>query len=52
MKTKITFNTATRKISALRFHRGFTKLGPSYQEKADKESWAAMKKFFGAVLGR
>jgi dienelactone hydrolase len=31
---------------------GFTKPGPAYQEKADKESWAAMKKFFGEVLGR
>ena len=31
---------------------GFTKPGPAYQEKADKESWAAMKKFFIAVLGR
>jgi dienelactone hydrolase len=29
---------------------GFTKPGPAYQEKADKESWAAMKKFFGAVF--
>ena len=33
-------------------HHGFTKPGPAYQEKADKESWAAMKKFFGEVLGR
>ena len=31
---------------------GFTKRGPAYQEKADKESWAAMKKFFVEVLGR
>lgn len=31
---------------------GFTKPGPAYQEKADKESWTAMKKFFGEVLGR
>jgi len=31
---------------------GFTKPGPAYQEKADKESWAAMKKFFVEVLGR
>ena len=29
---------------------GFTKPGPAYQEKADKESWAAMKKFFGEIL--
>ena len=29
---------------------GFTKPGPAYQEKADKESWAAMKKFFAEVL--
>ena len=25
--------------------------GPAYQEKADKKSWAAMKKFFVEVLG-
>lgn len=31
---------------------GFTKPGPAYQEKADKESWTAMKKFFAEVLGR
>jgi dienelactone hydrolase len=31
---------------------GFTKPGPAYQEKADNESWAAMKKFFREVLGR
>jgi dienelactone hydrolase len=31
---------------------GFTKPGPAYQEKADKESWAAMRRFFGEVLGR
>ena len=31
---------------------GFTKPGPAYQEKADKESWTAMKKFFGEVFGR
>jgi dienelactone hydrolase len=30
---------------------GFTKPGPAYQEKADKESWAAMKKFFVEVMG-
>ena len=29
---------------------GFTKAGPAYQEKADKESWAAMKKFFAEIL--
>ena len=29
---------------------GFTKPGPAYQEKADKESWAAMKKFFAEIL--
>ena len=29
---------------------GFTKPGPAYQEKADKESWSAMKKFFGEIL--
>jgi dienelactone hydrolase len=29
---------------------GFTKPGPAYQEKADKESWAAMQKFFAEVL--
>jgi dienelactone hydrolase len=29
---------------------GFTKPGPAYQEKADKESWAAMKKFFTETL--
>jgi dienelactone hydrolase len=29
---------------------GFTKPGPAYQEKADKESWAAMKKFFSEIL--
>ena len=29
---------------------GFTKPGPAYQEKADLESWAAMKKFFGEVF--
>ena len=29
---------------------GFTKPGPAYQEKADKDSWAAMKKFFAEVL--
>ena len=28
----------------------FTKPGPAYQEKADKESWAAMKKFFAEIL--
>ena len=30
---------------------GFTKPGPAYQEKADKESWNAMKKFFAAIFG-
>jgi dienelactone hydrolase len=29
---------------------GFTKSGPAYQEKADKESWAAMKKFFAEIF--
>jgi dienelactone hydrolase len=29
---------------------GFTKPGPAYQEKADKESWSAMKKFFAEIL--
>ena len=29
---------------------GFTKPGPAYQEKADKESWAAMKRFFKEVF--
>ena len=29
---------------------GFTKPGPAYQEKADKESWAAMQKFFREVF--
>ena len=29
---------------------GFTKAGPAYQEKADKESWTAMKKFFAEIL--
>jgi dienelactone hydrolase len=29
---------------------GFTKSGPAYQEKADRESWAAMKKFFAEIL--
>jgi len=29
---------------------GFTKPGPAYQEKADKESWAAMEKFFKEVF--
>ncbi len=29
---------------------GFTKPGPAYQEKADKESWAAMKKFFAEIF--
>ena len=29
---------------------GFTKPGPAYQAKADKESWAAMKKFFAEIL--
>lgn len=29
---------------------GFTKPGPAYQEKADKESWAAMKRFLGEVF--
>jgi dienelactone hydrolase len=29
---------------------GFTKPGPAYQEKADKESWSAMKKFFTEIL--
>lgn len=29
---------------------GFTKPGPAYQEKADKESWAAMKKLFAEIL--
>jgi dienelactone hydrolase len=29
---------------------GFTKPGPAYQQKADKESWAAMKKFFAEIF--
>ena len=29
---------------------GFTKPGPAYQEKADKESWTAMRKFFAEIL--
>jgi dienelactone hydrolase len=29
---------------------GFTKPGPAYQEKADKESWNAMQKFFAAIF--
>ena len=29
---------------------GFTQPGPAYQEKADKESWAAMRKFFAEIL--
>ncbi|MEQ1850049.1 MAG: dienelactone hydrolase family protein [Chthoniobacteraceae bacterium] len=29
---------------------GFTKPGPAYQEKADKESWSAMKKFFAEIF--
>jgi len=29
---------------------GFTKPGPAYQAKADKESWSAMKKFFVEIL--
>jgi dienelactone hydrolase len=29
---------------------GFTKPGKAYQEKADKESWAAMEKFFREVF--
>ena len=31
---------------------GFTKPGPAYQEKADKESWAAMEKFFKEVFAK
>ena len=31
---------------------GFTKPGGAYQEKADKDSWAAMKKFFGEIFGK
>jgi dienelactone hydrolase len=31
---------------------GFTKPGPAYQEKADKESWSAMKRFFKEVFGK
>jgi dienelactone hydrolase len=31
---------------------GFTKPGGAYQEKADKESWAAMKKFFTGLFGK
>jgi dienelactone hydrolase len=31
---------------------GFTKPGPAYQEKADKESWSAMKKFFTGIFGK
>ena len=31
---------------------GFTKPGAAYQEKADKDSWAAMKKFFGEIFGK
>jgi dienelactone hydrolase len=30
---------------------GFTKPGPAYQEKADHESWAAMKKLFDEAFG-
>jgi dienelactone hydrolase len=29
---------------------GFTKPGPAYQEKTDRESWAVMKKFFAEIL--
>jgi dienelactone hydrolase len=29
---------------------GFTKPGPAYQEKADKESWSAMKRFFDSLF--
>ena len=29
---------------------GFTKPGPAYQEKADKESWSAMRKFFAEIF--
>jgi len=29
---------------------GFTKPGPAYQEKADKESWSAMKRFFDGLF--
>ena len=29
---------------------GFTKPGPAHQEKADKESWAAIKKFFAEIF--
>jgi dienelactone hydrolase len=31
---------------------GFTKPGGAYQEKADKESWAAMQKFFKEVFAK
>ncbi len=31
---------------------GFTKPGGAYQEKADKDSWAAMKKFFGEIFAK
>ncbi len=31
---------------------GFTKPGSAYQEKADKESWAAMQKLFKEVFGK
>lgn len=31
---------------------GFTKPGPAYQEKADRESWAAMQKFFKEVFAK
>jgi dienelactone hydrolase len=31
---------------------GFTKPGGAYQEKADKESWAAMEKFFKEVFAQ
>ena len=41
-----------RSIRALRSQHGFTKPAPAYQEKTDKKSWAAMKKFFVEVLGR
>lgn len=31
---------------------GFSKPGPAYQEKADKESWAAMRKFFAGLFAK
>lgn len=31
---------------------GFTKPGPAYQARADKESWEAMRKFFAGLFGK